>query len=168
MYLEDMNKNHSEVHEQEVKITLVDLLQQYINNKNNVHELVPINMGIEEASLATKVAEYNKLQLERDNNLRTTTPDNPLIRSFDSALEKIRRDMSEALRNVKHSYEIIREKMIQQQNDIGGRLRSMPGKSMQLAGVIRREKILEQEPVAQFRHVHCPLDVVGELRVILE
>ena len=46
------------------------------------------------------ISEYNKLQLERDNNLKTTTVDNPMIKAYDGSLEKIRGDISEALNNV--------------------------------------------------------------------
>ena len=55
-----------------------------------------------------------RLQLERDNNLKTTTENNPLIQAYDASLEKIRRDMSEALNNVKNGYAIARNKMLQQ------------------------------------------------------
>ena len=64
--------------------------------------------------LASRISEYNKMQLERDNNLKTTTENNPLIQAYDASLEKIRQDMSEALNNVKNGYEIARNKMLQQ------------------------------------------------------
>jgi uncharacterized protein involved in exopolysaccharide biosynthesis len=140
MYLDNVDKTRSSVDEQDVKITLANLLQQYINDKKNVHELVPVNMGIEEPTLTQRIAEYNRLQLERDNNLKTTKPDNPLILSMDGSLEKIRRDISEALNNIKSGYEIAKNKMIQQQNQVVGKLRALPGKSMELSNIGRRER----------------------------
>ena len=114
----------------DVKITVANLLQQYINDPKKAHELVPINMGIEEPALATRISEYNKMQLERDNNLKTTTENNPLIQAYDASLEKIRRDMSEALNNVKNGYAIARNKMLQQKDNMVGKLRAMPGKTL--------------------------------------
>ncbi len=114
----------------DVKITVANLLQQYINDPKKAHELVPINMGIEEPALATRISEYNKMQLERDNNLKTTTENNPLIQAYDASLEKIRRDMSEALNNVKNGYAIARDKMMQQKDSMEGKLRAMPGKTL--------------------------------------
>ena len=143
MYLNNIDRTRNNVDEQDVKITLANLLQQYINDKKNLHDLVPINMGIEEPTLSQRITEYNRLQLERDNNLKTTRPENPLIQSMDASLEKIRQDMSEALNNIKYGYEIARNKMIQQQNEVLGKLRSLPGKSMELSNVNRRQKILE-------------------------
>ena len=112
--------------------------------RQKTHELVPITMGIEEPALANRISEYNRMQLERDNNLKTTTENNPLIQAYDASLEKIRRDMSEALNNVKNGYAIARNKMLQQKDNVVGKLRSMPGKTLQLGNVARRQKILEE------------------------
>ena len=40
----------------DVKITVANLLQQYINDPKKAHELVPINMGIEEPALASRIS----------------------------------------------------------------------------------------------------------------
>ena len=96
MYLK-CGKDQIDIDFQDVKITVADLLQNYIKIQKQLHDFVPINMGIEDPTLGIRISEYNKLQLERDNNLKTTTENNPLIQAYDASLEKIRRDMSEAL-----------------------------------------------------------------------
>ena len=63
--------------------------------------------------------------------------------AYDASLEKIRRDMSEALKNIKNGYAIARNKMLQQQNECSWKVTSLPGKTMQLGNVARRQKILE-------------------------
>ena len=144
IYLGNSEQGQTNIDAMDVKITLANLLQQYINDPKKAHELVPINMGIEEPALANRISEYNRLQLERDNNLKTTKDDNPMIQAYDATLEKIRRDMSEALNNVKNGYAIARNKMLQQKDDMTGKLRAMPGKTLQLGNVTRRQKILEE------------------------
>ena len=52
--------------------------------------------------------------------------------------------MSEALKNIKNGYAIARNKMVQQNESVVGKLRSMPGKTLQLGNVARRQKILEE------------------------
>ena len=124
MYLNNAEAGQTSIDNMDVKITVANMLQQYINDPKKAHELVPINMGIEEPALATRISEYNKMQLERDNNLKTTTENNPLIQAYDASLEKIRRDMSEALNNVKNGYAIARNKMMQQKDNMEGKLRA--------------------------------------------
>src|SRR5450432_1875834 len=123
MYLGTAEQSQISIDAMDVKITVANLLQKYINDPQKKHELVPINMGIEEPALTSRIGEYNKLQLERDNNLKTTTQDNPLIQAYDASLETIRRSMSEALNNVKNGYAIARDKMLQQKGNSEGKLR---------------------------------------------
>ncbi len=144
LYLSNAEIGQHSIDEMDVQIAVANLLQQYINDPKKAHELVPINMGIAEPALTTRIGEYNRMQLERDNNLKTTTQNNPLIQAYDSSLEKIRRDMSEALSNVKNGYAISRNKLLQQKDESLGKLQQMPGKTLQLGNVARRQKILEE------------------------
>ncbi len=121
-YLSNVETSRNDMDTMDVKITFANLLQQYINDRTKAHELVPINMGIDEPALSQRISEYNKLQLERDNNLKTTTVDNPLIQAYDGPLEKIRRDISEALNNVRNGYTIARNKILQQQRAGGWKI----------------------------------------------
>ncbi len=52
--------------------------------------------------------------------------------------------MSEALNNVKNGYAISRNKLLQQKDQSVGKLQQMPGKTLQLGNVARRQKILEE------------------------
>ena len=144
LYLNNAETGQSNIDQMDVKITVANLLQEYINDPNRRHDLVPINMGIEEPALGSRIDEYNKMQLERDNNLKTTTENNPLIQAYDATLEKIRRDMSEALNNVKNGYAITRNKLLQQRSQSLSKLQQMPGKTLELGNVARRQKILEE------------------------
>src|ERR1700754_560097 len=78
--------------EQEVKLNILNWLLEYIGDKKNIYELVPTNLGIEEPALAQLIVEYNRLQLDRFNNLRTTPESNQLIQSMNNSLDKLRRD----------------------------------------------------------------------------
>jgi capsular exopolysaccharide synthesis family protein len=142
-YTEKMSDAAKLKAEQEVRIGIADFLLQYISDKKNVHELVPTNLGIEEPALTQLVFEYNRLTLERDKNAKTTTESNPMIVSMDQALEKIRRDIYQALLNIKTAYSIAAGKLDQTENAIDSRVTSLPGKSLGLLNIQRHQKILE-------------------------
>lgn len=142
-YFEKMGESAKEKAEVEVKIAVVDFLLQYISDKKNLHELVPTNLGIDEPALLQLVTDYNKVQLERDANIRTTPKENPLIVGMDNSLDKIRRNIYQALLNVKQSYSIASGKVKDRDQEIQGLVSSLPGKSMQMLNIERRQKILE-------------------------
>ncbi len=51
LYLNNAESGQTSIDAMDVKITVANLLQQYINSPEKKHELVPINMGIEEPAL---------------------------------------------------------------------------------------------------------------------
>ena len=71
-YLTNAEQGQTSIDAMDVKIAVANYLQNYINDRKHIHETVPVNMGIEDPALAARISEYNKLQLERDNNLKTT------------------------------------------------------------------------------------------------
>ena len=143
MYLDNISENSKLVQEQDVKIEVLDYLLNYVNDSKNIYKLVPINVGIDEKVLAGYIEEYNRLVLERDLNLKTTAPNNPLIRGYETSLDNVRGNMIQALRNIKQSYIIAKNDMVHRSNGIESELRSMPGKSMGLSKLTRKDKILE-------------------------
>ncbi|HTI89495.1 MAG TPA: polysaccharide biosynthesis tyrosine autokinase [Puia sp.] len=142
-YLDRLDESAKQKTEMEVKVGIVDFLLKYVADKKNMHELVPTNLGIEEPALMQLVAGYNQIQLERDNNMKTTPATNPLIIGMDNTLDKIRRDIYQALLNVKQAYSIADEKIDRRFAELQGNITSLPGKSMQLLNKERQQKILE-------------------------
>jgi len=142
-YLDKIAESSKDLNQMEVRLSIVNYLLNYINDKKNMFELVPTNLGIEEPALIQLVSEYNRIQLERESNSKTTAPNNPLITGMDNALEKIRRQIFSALESVKQAYSIAVQNMSKQDEELQGNVTSLPGKSIQFLNISRREKILE-------------------------
>lgn len=142
-YLEKIGESAQLQSDMEVKISVVDYLLKYISDKKNIYELVPTNLGIEDAALLQLITEYNRMQLERAANLKTTPAGNPMIANIGNALEKIRSNIYQALVNVRQAYSIAEANINKKSQDLHERITSLPGKSMQLLNIGRKQKILE-------------------------
>ena len=142
-YFENISDANKKLIELEVKIKVVDMLADYVDNKGNVYKLVPTSLGIDEPTLLQLVNEYNRIVLERESNLRTTSANNAIILGLNNTLEKIRGDIREALKNIKSAYGIAYNRLEQDQTGMKSEMRSLPGKSMQFINVQRQQKILE-------------------------
>jgi tyrosine-protein kinase Etk/Wzc len=143
-YLDNITEGEKSVIESNVRLRLAQMLDDYLSSKENAYRLVPTSMGIEEPVLVQLVTEYNRAQLEREANLRTTTRDNPSIKSADAALEKMRSNIREALTSIKNGYMVAINSAQQAEDRVRGQLNTLPGKSMQLLNVQRQQKILEE------------------------
>ena len=143
IYMNKMVDNSKLESQQQIQMTVLNWLLNYISNVKNANELVPTDMGITEPALLQLVTLYNQLELQRATNLKTTTPNNPLILGLDASLEKTRRNIIEALQNVKQGYLIAGNKVSQEKQEAEGQIKSIPGKSQQGLTIIRKQKILE-------------------------
>jgi tyrosine-protein kinase Etk/Wzc len=142
-YLDKMGEAAKLKADQEVKIEIVDHLLEYMSDKKNIHELVPTNLGIEEPALTQMAFEYNRATLEREKNIKTTPETNPMIVSMDESLDKLRREIYQALTNVKKAYMIASNKLDETENGINSHFTSLPGKSLGLLNIQQHQKILE-------------------------
>ncbi|MBS1604102.1 MAG: polysaccharide biosynthesis tyrosine autokinase [Bacteroidetes bacterium] len=130
--------------DQEVKIKILDYLDNYLQDTKNGFRPVPVNLGIIEPVLMGSITEYNKMQLERESNLATTSAQNPLIKSMDITIGRLREDILETLHNVRASYIIARDNLLKKNREIRSELLSLPGKSKQLLEIGRQQKIKEE------------------------
>jgi tyrosine-protein kinase Etk/Wzc len=142
-YLDKMGDAAKMRADQEVKDSIVNYLLQYISDKKNLHELVPTNLGIDEPALTQLVYEYNRLTLQRDQNVKTSTEANPLIVGMDEQLDKIRVQIHQALLSVRAAYMIAINKLGEAEGNINSRVNSLPSKSLGLLNIERHQKILE-------------------------
>jgi tyrosine-protein kinase Etk/Wzc len=142
-YLNNIQEGSKAVEDQQIKITIVDWLLDYIGKSDNTYKLVPTDLGVSEPVLMGYIADYNRLQLDREANLKTTPAGNPLISQLDASLDKVRQNMLQALRNVRASYEITKNAYLQRGGSLNDDLKSLPGKSMQQLNIQRKQKILE-------------------------
>jgi tyrosine-protein kinase Etk/Wzc len=143
-YLDKMGETTKLREQQEVKISIVNHLLEYMSDKKNIHELVPTNLGIEEPALSQLIFEYNQLCLQRDRNVRTSTEANPLIVGMDETLDKVRGQIIQALIQVRTAYSIAVNKLEQSEGNINSHVNSLPGKSLSLLNIERKQKILEE------------------------
>ena len=143
-YMSDLGESGKELTKQEVKLSILNWLLDYIENSKNYYNTVPTNLGIEEPSLSQLITEYDQLQLQRESNLKTTPADNPMIKGLEVQLEKLRQNIHQLLLNVRQAYIITRDNLQKQDLELRGKLRSLPGKSMQGLTIERQQKILEE------------------------
>jgi tyrosine-protein kinase Etk/Wzc len=128
---------------QEVDLKIVDWLSQYLSDEKNNTKTVPTALGITEPSLQVLIAEYNQSQLRRETQIKTTTAANPIIRELDAESDKLREQIKENLSNIRQSYLINRENLLQKTRRAEAEISGVPGKGRRMLEITRSQKILE-------------------------
>ena len=143
-YMDKIGDASKDIMTQEVQADIVSWLIQYLENPRNSYQIIPTSLSIEEPAFLQLASEYNKVQLEREANLKTTTAMNPLIKSLDASLEKLRQGLTQALRNVQQANLIARKSLMQRNTQLESRLKAIPGKSMHELSIQRQQQILQE------------------------
>jgi capsular exopolysaccharide synthesis family protein len=133
-----------EMTKQSVQVQVVDNLIAYISDNRNPYRQVASTLGIEEPSLAFQIGEFNRLQVQRETLLKTTTRSNPLVVDLETAIEKLRLDILQNLRNVRQAYLVSVNSLASRNREVGKEISQIPAKEKQLLDITRRQKILEE------------------------
>lgn len=90
MYMTQANEANAAIRELNNQAYMARYIKNYLTNENNKHQLLPANSGIENASLATQLNEYNTKLLERNSLVSHSSVKNPLVREMDKSLDDMR------------------------------------------------------------------------------
>ena len=139
-----LSELEKEITKQSVQIQVLDNLIAYINDTRNPYRQAGSTLGIDEPSLAIQMGEFNKLQVERETILKTTTRTNPMVVNLETSIEKLRLDILQNLRNVRQAYQLSVNNLAMRNREAGREVSQIPAKEKQLLDITRRQKILEE------------------------
>jgi capsular exopolysaccharide synthesis family protein len=123
---------------------LVDNLIAYIDDNRNPYRQVGTLLTVEEPTVAQQIAEFNKLQVQRATLLPTTPRSNPMMVTLEAAIEKLRQDILQNLRNVRRGYQLAIENLNARSRTANQLMSKVPGQQRELLDITRRQQILEQ------------------------
>ncbi|HSU28962.1 MAG TPA: polysaccharide biosynthesis tyrosine autokinase, partial [Chitinophagaceae bacterium] len=140
-FITNMGEGDKVIIEQRTKMDMADMIDTYLKDKNNdfVRLLVPSAFGIEDLTLNTLVAAYNKAQLDRQQLLEAAIPvDNPQVVQATAQIEQLRISIRENLANLKSTYSYNINQFTSRNSKNESQLRSMPAR-LREREVIKRQ-----------------------------
>jgi capsular exopolysaccharide synthesis family protein len=138
-YFEKISAADNLLNEQQMKVALSDLVDEYLQDKKNQYNVVPSSLGLEDITLNELVTGYNKSQLERQALLGSNIPPNhPAIKELEALIEKQRQSVLENLRNIKLSYAQAIANINNRSNTEESQLKDMPFKMKEMIEMERQ------------------------------
>ncbi|MBZ0097543.1 MAG: hypothetical protein K8F30_00585, partial [Taibaiella sp.] len=83
MLLDYTSEYARQLTEKEVKLRVVESLEQYLNDESNKDRIVPSSLLVEDDAAMNAMKSYNDLQLKKSALLLTSTEDNPFVKNLD-------------------------------------------------------------------------------------
>jgi capsular exopolysaccharide synthesis family protein len=104
-YFQEQTESNLKIKDLKHQNVTINLMKEYLEDGMNNYELTPSALTVTDQTLGVMVNSYNLMQLERKRMLEQKIPEeNPQIQAKNAELEKLRKSILEALKNVKIAY----------------------------------------------------------------
>ena len=125
--------------ENQTQINLVMDLQRYM--KGNEYEVLPNNIGLQDAASAGAIDRYNQLLVERKRLLRTSTESNPTIINLDTSIRAMRTNVQATLDATLKGLQITKDDLAREASRYFRRINDAPTQERQFVSIARQQEI---------------------------
>jgi len=134
--------SQQELQNASVQLDIASSMQDIVENQEG-YELLPANVGLADASIATTTARYNELALERKRLLESSNEKNPIIVNLDQQLDGLKRSMRSSLNSMTNNLGLQVNSLSNQVSRINSRIYSAPKNERALRDISRQQQTTE-------------------------
>ena len=134
--------------ENATQLSLVHYLKDYMNNPENRNELIPVNIGVSDASLNSLVAKYNEMLLEKKRLELVSTDKNPTLINLDNTIQSVFSNILTTLNNLQNNLLIARNNLDEEAQRFSRRITAAPMQERALVSIAREQATLSA--ISQF------------------
>ena len=125
--------------ENQTQINLVMDLQRYLQGTE--YEVLPSNVGLQDASVSGAIDRYNEMVSERNRLLRTSTESNPAIVNLNASIRAMRGNIQTTLDAMLKGLEITRADLAREASRYSRRISDAPTQERQFVSIARQQEI---------------------------
>lgn len=139
--LTESSKYEQQRIENATQISLVQFLQNYINDPKNANEVIPANVGLQDNNLTSVINQYNELIIERNRLLRTSSENNPAVVNLNTGIEAMRTTVRTTVQSVLKGLQIAKADIQRQTSKYESRISAAPEKEKEFMTISRQQEI---------------------------
>ena len=123
------------------QIELLDYLREYVNDPNNKYQIIPSNVGLEDASSTLLINQFNQNVLDRNRMLRSASEIAPQVQTLTATLDELQKSIQLALMQARKSADIQRQSVQGQYSKYQSRVASTPEQERILTQIGRQQEV---------------------------
>lgn len=139
--LEENSKYEQQRIQNATQISLVEFLQNYIHNPANADEVIPANVGLQDANLTSVIEQYNTMLIERKRLLRTSSESNPAVINLNTGIEAMRKSVQTTVQSVLKGLQIAKADLDRQARKLENRISDAPQQEKEFLTISRQQEI---------------------------
>ena len=123
------------------QLQLLDYLQQYLNNPDNRHKLIPANIGMNDPASMQLINDYNRMVQERNRLMQSASEHLPQVQALTTTLDDLEVSIRQAFAQARHSAELQRSSIQGQYGKYQSRIGSTPEQERVLNQIGRQQEV---------------------------
>lgn len=129
---------------QEVQLSVIEALEQFLKNNINNARVVPSSLVMQDPGFIALLNRYNETQLQRDRMLMSLTPSHPSILTVDEQLGNLRQELLSSIVSVKKGIEVSVVELRKRTSGFEGQIRQVPAKERTFLDYSRQQSIKQE------------------------
>lgn len=143
MYMTQSSETSSQILALNTQLAMTRYVRNYLTGGNSRNQLLPANSGIESSGIEKQIADYNALQLQRNNLVANSSESNPLVVDMDQSLQNMRRAIISSIDNHITTLNTQLRALQQSEKQTTARIAANPTQGKYLLSVERQQKVKE-------------------------
>jgi capsular exopolysaccharide synthesis family protein len=141
IYLSSEAENDKELVKTNIELNLTNSMINHLSNETT-HKLLPSNIGLTDPTITTLTTRYNELIHQRENLLKSSGVENPVVKRLDQQLSAIKLNLNQSLDNLGASLNIRMDNLKTNRAIINSKIAAVPGQEQQFTDIVREQNII--------------------------
>ncbi|MCV6630386.1 MAG: polysaccharide biosynthesis tyrosine autokinase [Flavobacteriaceae bacterium] len=134
--------NEDQINNVNTQLSIANAMRDLVDDQGK-YEVMPSNIGLNDASVNSAASKFNELVLERDRMLKTMNAQNPMILQLNQQIDGIRENMRSSLSSTTENLNIQLNSLRGRQARINSRIYGAPKYEKQLKDITRKQGTIE-------------------------
>lgn len=143
LFMEQAREDNNRLVALGTQIAIAGHIRDFLTDRKKRDRLLPVNLGLENTDIEHQIADYNTLQLKRNNLITNSGEQNPLIADLDQSLSAMRAAIVSSVDNLSRSLQTQREHLLSSGRETSERITASPQQDRYLQSVGRQQKVKE-------------------------
>jgi len=143
LFMEQAQENNNKLVALSTQIAITGYIRDYLTDHKKREQLLPVNIGLDNAEIEKQISEYNVIQLKRNTLIANSSEQNPLIADLNQSLSAMRNAIVSSIDNLSQSLNTQRNELLQNERKTSSRIAASPQQNKYLQAVGRQQKVKE-------------------------
>ena len=141
LILSGIDQVRNKIIDANIQLVLSNSLYKELLKSSTKNNLLPTNLGLEDASIATSIAQYNTLIQNRNRLLRTASEINPTVRNLSAQIGGLKSSLIKSLENSRKGIELTLEELNKEDQKIKAKVSGVPVQELELGKIRLQQEI---------------------------